>query len=91
LALAFVRPRDVSPPRFLGQSGEASFAVAYTHGDCASAPATRRYRWSVASGGEQVIYRPILGSGVHCLRVWAFDELGRRSKTPSTLTVDVKL
>lgn len=89
LAISFARPAGAAPPSFIAGRGEASFELAYGLGDCSEKPAVRgRYRWSVAPGGEQVVHQPVLGRGWHCLRIRAFDVLGRPSRA-AALEIDV--
>lgn len=89
LTVAFARPPAAAVPAFLANGGEPSFAFAYRRHGCARRPTSPRYRWSVAPGQDQRLVEPILGGGVHCLRIWAVDELGRLSAT-STLRIRVK-
>ena len=89
VAFSFVRPADSLPPGFLRPLVVPSYTFAFVHGACSQRPVSPRYRWSVAPGEEQVASFPTLGTGVHCLRVWAADQLGRLSDTSSTSEVNV--
>lgn len=89
LAIAFRRPADAVLPPFLRRGGEAAFAVTHRRGSCADRPTKERYQWSAPPSGEQLIYEPALGSGRHCVRLWASDPLGRLSDGSASLEIDV--
>jgi hypothetical protein len=52
--------------------------------------APARYRWSFRAGQEQLPFERPLGSGAHCLRVWAADRIGRLSDASATLRLDIE-
>ena len=84
-----MRPDDPVTPTFLTGFVLPSYTFAFVRGACHANPESPRYRWSVAPGTEQVAMFPVLGEGVHCLRVWAADQMGRLSDTASTSRVNV--
>lgn len=76
-----MRPADADTP---------SFAYSYRRGACAAKPPSLRFRWTVAPGQVQMLFERRLGSGAHCVRVWAADRLGRLSNAAATLQLNVK-
>jgi hypothetical protein len=88
LTVEFERPPAAAVPVFLANGGEPSYAVGYRRHGCPRRPAKARYRWSVAPGQDQLFVEPVLGRGMHCLRVWAVDELGRLSASSAVLKID---
>lgn len=87
IGLRFARPEAPLLPAFLaklaGSRGGWGFASEQNRCPTESTVA-QRYRWSVRPGQEvEIIDRSRTQPGSYCYAVWAFDGLGRPSKSPA--------
>jgi hypothetical protein len=92
--VTFRRPAGPVIPAFAVPSPwspRTSFSLARLGSTCGvpEDPATApHYRWDVKPGALETLHPPAV-SGVSCLAVWAFDELGRSSAKPATVKLTV--
>ena len=93
IGLRFTRPPSPTLPTFLaalaGTRGSWGFSSEQDRCPTDSATA-QRYRWSVQPGEEVEIFdRSRSQPGSYCYAMWAFDGLGRPSKSPAWSLVRV--